>query len=100
MNMLINTVMQEKVRIEHMLSQYRKILEELPKGSISERTVKDKTYFYLKYRDGKRVKSKYISREKVDDIRMGLEKRKHTQTMIDSLQKEYALAQKILEGNI
>ena len=35
MNMLINTILKEKSRIEFMLDSYNKMLNELPKGSIS-----------------------------------------------------------------
>ena len=66
MNMILTTVLQEKRRIEYMLEKYGKEYERLPKGTISERTVNGKTYFYLKYRDGKKVVSKYIAKDGVE----------------------------------
>ena len=54
MNLIISTVMQEKLRISYMIEKYEKMMGELPRGSISERHVGDKTYYYLKHRDGKK----------------------------------------------
>ena len=53
MNLLLHTVMQERQRIENMLAQYEAELSLLPKGTISEKNSGGKTYYYLKYRDGK-----------------------------------------------
>lgn len=33
MNMIIDTIQKEKIRIEYTLKRYRKILDDLPKGS-------------------------------------------------------------------
>lgn len=83
-----------------MILRYNEILKELPRGSISERNIKGNTYHYLKYRDGKKVISKYIRHDNVENIREGLEKRRHIETMLEALQEEYELAEKVLEGNL
>ncbi len=100
MNMIINTVMQEKQRIVYMIEKYREALLSLPKGSLSERRVGTKTYYYLKYREGGRVISKYVPVDRADEIRDGVERRRHTETMLVSLQKEKDLADKILGGAV
>lgn len=100
MNLLLRTIMQERQRIENMLTRYETELLTLPKGSISEKRSGEKSYFYLKYRDGKRIVSKYISRQKVDEVRDCLERRKHIEAMIHSLQEEKSMADKILEGRL
>ncbi len=98
MNLLLNTVLQEKQRIEHMLMRYTEALKNLPKGTISEKKAGNKTYYYLKYRDGNKVVSKYIRKADIEQIRSSLEKRKHVEAMIRSLQEEYTMAKKILEA--
>lgn len=98
MNLIISTVLQEKQRISFMIEKYEKTMSGLPRGSISERHVGDKTYYYLKYRDGKKVISKYISPDKVENLREDIEKRKHTEAMLSSLRKEKELADKFLGG--
>ena len=81
-----------------MLQRYHKEHESLPKGTISEKTVGDKTYYYLKYRDGKKIVSKYISKDNIETFKEQVEKRKHIEVMIKSLMEELAIANKVLEG--
>lgn len=97
--MILTTVLQEKRRIEYMLKKYREEYESLPKGTISEKAVGDKTYYYLKYRDGKKVVSKYVSKAEIDTLREQIEKRKHIEVMIKSLTEELNIANKVLEGD-
>ncbi len=79
--MIISTVMQKKQRISFMIEKYEKTMSGLPRGSISERHVGGKTYYYLKYREGKKVISKYISSDIVEKLREDIEKRKHTEPL-------------------
>ena len=48
-NLILSTILQEKERIDRMLTKYQEELETLPKGTISEKKVRQSTYFYLKY---------------------------------------------------
>ena len=98
--MIFSTILQEKERIDRMLAKYQEELEMLPKGTISEKKVKQSTYFYLKYREGKKVISRYIPQKDVDAVREQVEKRRHIETMIRSLQEERAIAKKALEGQL
>ena len=98
--MILSTILQEKERIDRMLAKYQEELEMLPKGTISEKKVKQSTYFYLKYGEGKRVISKYIPQKDVETVREQVEKRRHIETMIRSLQEERAIAEKALEGQL
>lgn len=100
MNLLLHTVMQERQRIENMLAQYEAELSLLPKGTISEKNSGGKTYYYLKYRDGRKVISKYVGRQAVAAVREQIEKRKHIEAMIRSLQDEKNIADKVLEGKL
>ena len=100
MNMILTTIFQEKKRIEYMLTKYKEEVDRLPKGSLFEKAVGERVYYYLKYRDGKRVVSQYISKSQIDEIRQQLEKRKHIEAMIKSLQEELAIANKVLEEEL
>ena len=100
MNLIISTVLQEKRRIDYMLEKYQEALAGLPKGTLSEKLVNGNTYYYLKYRDGKKVISQYIRKQDVDALRKQIEKRRHIETMIRSLQEEQELAARVLEGNV
>ena len=99
MNMIIDTILKEKTRIEYMLERYRKIINELPKGTLSESNKNGQKYYYLKYRDGKKVVTKYLGKE-AGNMPALIEKRKHTEAMIKSLENELKIAEKALEGNI
>ncbi len=100
MNLIISTVLQEKRRIDYMLAKYQEALAELPKGTISEKQVKGNTYYYLKYRDGKKVVSKYIGKKDINELKQQIDRRRHIETMIRSLLEEQKLAAKVLEGNL
>lgn len=100
MNMILTTISQEKKRIEYMLTKYKEVYECLPKGSFFEKKVGKRVYYYLKYRDGKKVVSRYISKTQIDEIRQHIEKRKHIEAMIRSLQEELAIANKVLEEEL
>ena len=92
--------MQEKKRIEYMIEKYMDEYSCLPKGSIYEKRVGDKVYYYLKYRDGKKVVSQYISKDRIDEVSLKIQKRKHVETMIKSLKKELDIANRILEAEL
>ncbi len=98
MNLIIKTMLQENQRIDYMLAKYQALLADLPKGTVSEKLVSGNTYYYLKYRDGKKVVSKYISKSDIESLRQQLEKRRHVEAMIKFLQEEQQLVEKVLEG--
>lgn len=100
LNLILHTVAQEKQRIEYMLMKYQNELSTLPKGTISERTVGERTYYYLKYRDGKKIVSRYISKNEIGNVRALVERRRHIEAMVKSLQEEKAIADKVLEGAV
>lgn len=97
--MIIDIILKEKARIEYMLKRYRKIIDELPKGSLSESNKNGQKYYYLKYRVGKKVVTKYLGKD-AGEMAALIEKRKHTEAMIKSLENELKIAEKALEGNI
>lgn len=73
MSLIISTVRKEKQRIDYMLG---------------------------KYRDGKKVVSKYIGKNDIEFTREQIEKRRHVEAMIQSLTEEQKLAEKVLEGKL
>ena len=97
---MLRTIQKEKNRVDYMLASYLGQLEMLPKGSIIAKTVGQNVYYYLKYRNGKKVVSDYLGKdgEKVAVVRAELEKRRHIETMISQLQAEQRVAAKVLEG--
>lgn len=96
----MHTILQEKNRIENMLSRYRAELEDLPRGTLSEKRVGNNVYYYLKYREGKKVVSKYISKDNITAHREQLARRAHIEAMVDSLMEEKRIADKALGGTL
>ena len=100
MNMILTVITQEKKRIEYMIAKYKSEQKRLPKGSITEKSVGDRVYYYLKYREGKKVISQYISKSQINEVRAQIEKRKHIEAMLKSLQEELAIANRVLEEEL
>jgi len=96
MSLIYETVKKEKSRIEFMLNEYNMRLEILPKGTITEKRVNDKVYYYLKYREGGKIVSKYVSQSDKEKIDFEISERQHIETMIKSLKQELKFADKAL----
>ena len=81
----------EKQRNLEMQETYKREIEILRKGSISEKTISGKTYYYLKYRQDKKVKNDYIGKDKnsVMEIKREIERRKYLQGVLKRLKIEY-----------
>lgn len=66
MLILKNLILQEKKKNENMLNAYRKELKKLPKGKIICKNINGREYYYLSYREGKKVISKYVGKKSAD----------------------------------
>ena len=99
MLLLEEIVLQEKSRIEKMMSLYESELISLPHGVLVKKNINGKEYCYVQYREGKKVVSKYIgnSEVKVAEVKDRLERRRQIETILKNLKAEYALAQKYAE---
>lgn len=92
MGLLTSTVSREIGRIEYMINKYEQIKSALPKGTICEKHIGNKDYYYLKYRDGDRVVSDYVHKEDLTNLTELIEHRKHVELMIRSLKDELKTA--------
>lgn len=90
-------IFREEARNEKMIIEYTKELEKLPRGKITPKTVNGKTYYYLYYRDGKKVVSKYIGKNEgsLTSIREGLTRRSQIEEIIKKLKEEKAQIKKL-----
>ncbi len=96
MGLLTSTVSREIGRIEYMINKYEQIKSALPKGTICEKHIGNKDYYYLKYRDGDRVVSDYIHKEDLENLTELVEHRKHVELMIRSLKDELKTARVLI----
>lgn len=90
MQLIYSVLEDERKRNEFMLKRYEKELSLLPKGKITPKTTKANTYYYLKYRDGKKVCAKYIgvNEEDIALIAERLKRRKVVEGLIKELKAE------------
>ena len=66
MQLIYSVLKDERKRNEYMLERYEKELSLLPKVKLTPKITKANTYYYLKYRDGKKVCAKYIGMNEED----------------------------------
>ena len=98
--LIISVVLEEQKRNVEMIAAYEKELESLPKGTLSVKKVGNNEYYYLKYRNDKKIVTDYIGKdkEKIIQIEEQIKRRKHYENMLSALVKEQTIISKILEG--
>ncbi len=99
MNVLMAAIYREESRNKKMLEEYSKELDSLPKGKVIPKTIKGRNYYYLYYRDGHKVVSKYIGKrgEKVSAIEERLARRRQIEGMVKKLKEERKQIKKMEE---
>lgn len=65
----------------------------LPKGYLRKKRINNKDYWYLQYRDGNRVKSKYIKHSEYEKVKKDIKIRKENVLHL----KEHSASQKQIE---
>ncbi len=97
MSVLMSLLSKEGSRNEKMLSAYSRELEALPKGSIRAKKSGNRVYYYLIFRDGDKVVTKYIGKneETLIPIREQLERRKQVEEIIKRLKEEKTQIKKL-----
>ncbi len=90
MSVRMSLLSKEESRNEKMLSAYNQELETLPKGTLNAKKIGNKIYYYLIFRDGGKVVTKYVGKdeESLIPIREQLERRKQVEEMIKKLKAE------------
>ena len=76
MNILKGILAESKA---HYVSSKKKIegkLRKLPMGSIKERRISGRKYYYLQYRKGRKVVHKYLGRKKPEEILQQIRERR------------------------
>ena len=97
LSMLADVLSKEENRIINMIAEYQVELKTLPKGSIRIKKNRERVYYYLSFRDGKRVATKYIGKdeESIAPIREKLERRKQVEEILKMLSGEYEQIKKM-----
>ncbi|KUO52362.1 MAG: hypothetical protein APF76_04825 [Desulfitibacter sp. BRH_c19] len=98
---VIKGVLQDELeRQNRMLRAYQKKAVLLPKGSVVNKNIRGKEYFYLQYRDGEKVVSKYIPNNEFPVINSKIEERKKIDKIVSDIKKEIKFIEKALKIKI
>lgn len=62
-------------------------LKELPRGSILKRRIGRQDYFYLKFRESQRVKSRYLGKRRPIDLEKGIAERRLIKKQLDEVKE-------------
>ena len=91
-----NIIEKEKLRNREMRLEYEKRLLTYPVGSLSIRESKGRKYCYFKYRDGKKIITKYAGTEKMmRKLQEQIEERDKLIEIIKKLDAEYKKIEKL-----
>lgn len=84
---------------ERSIKIYRLLAEEiemLPKGSIQKKIINNKNYSYLMYREGSKIKSKYVAEEELEELNKKIQRRKENIIALKEIKKSLQQIEKAL----
>ena len=97
---VVYAVLQDELdRNRRMQASYRKELNQLPKGSLYLRKIKQHQYYYLNYREEDKVVSKYLGKRgavEIEGLKQQITKRRHYEGLLKKLGKEETMLMKAL----
>ena len=87
---------QVEVLIESLIevSLIEKVIESLPRGYISVKTISGHQYFYRQWREGSRIISTYVPESYLNVVKQKIEIRKQNEELLKILKKDYKKAEK------
>ena len=97
MSVLSVLITKEENRNRNMIAEYTRELETLPKGSVKAKTINGNVYYYLVFRNGNKIVSKYIGKdeESIAIIREQILRRKQVEEIIKRLMEEKKQIEKL-----
>jgi len=88
MSVLDEVLKEEYDRLIRMRAAMRLEYDALPKGSISKKNIRGCDCYYLQYREGNRVISKYIKKPELDELSAKIEKRRSLKKSLHDIEAE------------
>lgn len=92
---------EEYTRLERLKDQYIQELESLPRGTISQKKIRNHEYYYLAYRIKDKVKFEYLGKKdapRLKEIRTQLDRRKEIEGKLKQVHKSIKEIGKSLSG--
>ena len=75
---------------------YSERISSYPKGCISKKNIRGCETYYLQWREGDKVKSKYINRKNLDEVRSMIESRRAGEKNIRSIKEDLRRIERFL----
>mgnify|MGYP001772485831 CR=1 FL=1 len=91
----IKELEEKKKEIEEKISNLEKLLNELPSGHLEAKQISGKTYYYLRYWEDGKLKSKYIGKDP-KDIEIKLKESQEIRNQLSILKQEKEKIDRIL----
>ena len=98
--LILSVFKDELERTKRLISRYESEAENLPKGSVFKRKIGNNEYFYLNYREGKKVISKFLGKAESFDaaeLREKIARRKELEKLLKKLHSEQKQLEKELK---
>lgn len=96
MSILMEVFKEELDRLVRQQAVYSADLQELPKGYISKKNIRGKESYYLQYRDGDKIVSKYISANDLPDVKEQIRRRKQLEASLRRVKEDQKKLRKVL----
>ena len=87
MSILSEILSEEYERLNSTLSSYESMASELPKGSLRPKLINGRKYIYLQWREGNKVRSKYIRPADIAPLSEQIKRRRQYEHEIKSLRE-------------
>lgn len=88
--------MEEYYRCERIKDFQNQELQKIPKGCLVEKKINGKTYHYIQWHEGKKIKTKYVRNDDVKVYKVLFRKKQRLQTSIKSLDKDMKIIKRAL----
>lgn len=97
MSVLMSVLREELDRLDRQKVAYEAELSELPRGYISKKNIRGKISYYLQYRDGNKIVSKYISVNDLPDVEAQVQRRKRLEASLRRVREDQNKLRKVLK---
>ena len=87
MSILSEILKEEYERLNNTISSFEALAASLPRGSIREKLINGKKYQYLQWRDGSKVRSRYIKPDEISTLSEQIEQRRQYVKEIKTLRE-------------
>ena len=98
MAVLEDILSEELQRIERIEAAYTEELYSLPKGVLVRKNIAGGEYYYLQYREGNKIISKYIKPENKNETSVSIERRKSLQVALKRINKDKVKIERMLKN--